>query len=173
MTDRLAEFSTYLDASIRARFAGMTREELEDELLLLHRTIKVVEEMGEVVGALIGLTGANPRKGVTATEYDLADEFDDVAVSVMGAREHLMGNTGKARSMLDAKVAYVHERAGLGPAREFWGIQKPGDPDSYMGWSHWTEEDARQAAVANSNRWGPYEVVEPTTNVVETGRVDD
>ena len=109
----LAAFSAFLDGTIAARLRSMTREELESELLLMHRTIKVVEEMGEVVGALIGMTGANPRKGVTHTREDLAGEFDDVAVSIMGAREHLYGNTGKSFDAVEAKASYVHERAGL------------------------------------------------------------
>lgn len=113
MTDDLAAFSAFLDESIRERLAGMTREELEAELLLLHRTIKVVEEMGEVVGALIGLTGANPRKGVTHSRDDLVAELHDVAVSVEGTVEHVLGNGGRALAGLEAKASYVHHRAGL------------------------------------------------------------
>lgn len=112
-SDPLATFSAFLDQTIRARLIGMTHGELVDELLLMHRTIKVVEEMGEVVGALIGLTGANPRKGVTHTRADLVAELHDVAVSVEGAVEHVQENSGEALDGLDAKIAYVHGRAGL------------------------------------------------------------
>lgn len=113
MTDNLAEFSQFLDDVIEERLRHMTKDELIAELLLMHRTIKVVEEMGEVVGALIGVTGANPRKGVTHTLEDLVGEFHDVAASVEGAAEHAMGNQGWALEQLDSKIAYIHERAGL------------------------------------------------------------
>lgn len=113
MTDNLAEFSAFLDTTIRARLEAMPKEELVAELLLMHRTIKVVEEMGEVVGALIGMTGANPRKGVTHTAEQLVGELHDVAVSVEGAAEHVMGNNGWWLDGLTTKVDYVHGRAGL------------------------------------------------------------
>lgn len=48
-----------------------------------------------------------------------------------------------------------------------FGIQKVGDPSTFMSWSHWTREDARQAAAYNSERWGEYEVVERPEEVSE------
>ncbi|MEW2287457.1 MazG-like family protein [Streptomyces sp. NPDC047841] len=45
------------------------------------RLIKLTEEVGEVGQAYVGLTGQNPRKGVTHTAADVADELCDVIVT--------------------------------------------------------------------------------------------
>jgi hypothetical protein len=143
MTDGdLAAFSAFLDATIRERLSRMTREQLEDELLLMHRTIKAVEELGEVVGALIGLTGANPRKGVTHTAADLVAELHDVAVSVEGAAEHVLGNTGLALDGLEAKAAYVHQRAGLPMVHSSIGSFSRADCRCEIGRDHAMEDGA-------------------------------
>jgi NTP pyrophosphatase (non-canonical NTP hydrolase) len=49
------------------------------------RLLKVQEEAGEVAAAWIGVTGQNPRKGVTHTPGDVADELCDVIVAAMVA----------------------------------------------------------------------------------------
>lgn len=49
------------------------------------RLMKLTEEVGEVTQAYIGLQGQNPRKGVTHTEADVADELCDVIVTAMVA----------------------------------------------------------------------------------------
>lgn len=113
MNGDLPAFSAYLDGTLLTRLRGMSKNDLIAELLLMHRTIKVVEEVGEVVGALIGVTGANPRKGLSHTRVDLVKELHDVAVSVEGAVEHVQGNTGRALDGLDVAVAAVYRRAGL------------------------------------------------------------
>jgi hypothetical protein len=100
----LAAFSQWLDDSMR----GRTPEEVD-----LHRTMKVGEECGEAIAALIGVTGANPRKGRTHTTVELVGELLDVAVTALGAVEHFTGNRGAARSMLDDKILTVAHRAGL------------------------------------------------------------
>ncbi|MCG0061688.1 MazG-like family protein [Streptomyces tricolor] len=45
------------------------------------RILKLAEEQGEVAQAWIGYTGQNPRKGVTHTRDDVADELCDVIVT--------------------------------------------------------------------------------------------
>jgi len=60
------------------------------------RVCKVSEESGEVVAALIGVTGQNPRKGVTHTWDDVEEELYDVALTALAAIEHLRGNNGTA-----------------------------------------------------------------------------
>lgn len=77
------------------------------------RTAKVAEECGEVVAAMIGMTGQNPRKGFTHTVDDVIAELLDVAVTALGAVEHLTGHEGTARAMLDRKILSVATRAGL------------------------------------------------------------
>jgi NTP pyrophosphatase (non-canonical NTP hydrolase) len=49
------------------------------------RLLKVTEEAGEVASAWIGMTGQNPRKGVTHTAGDVADELCDVITAAMVA----------------------------------------------------------------------------------------
>ncbi|MET7736404.1 MazG-like family protein [Streptomyces sp. NPDC005402] len=45
------------------------------------RLIKVVEEAGEASAAYIGMTGQNPRKGITHTAADVTDELCDVIIA--------------------------------------------------------------------------------------------
>jgi len=91
----------------------MSKADVIDELLVMHRTIKVAEELGEVVQKLIGVTGANPRKGVTAQRADVVDELLDVAVTALGAIEHVVGHDYFAMERLDRKIIDVARRAGV------------------------------------------------------------
>lgn len=77
------------------------------------RLAKVSEEQGEVIAAFIGCTGQNPRKGVTHSRTHVIEELLDVAVTALGAVEHMTGNRGLAMSHFEAKVAMVWRRAGL------------------------------------------------------------
>jgi NTP pyrophosphatase (non-canonical NTP hydrolase) len=45
--------------------------------------IKIQEELGEAAEAYVGMTGSNPRKGVTHTAADVAMELADVALTAM------------------------------------------------------------------------------------------
>ncbi|MFC8431645.1 MazG-like family protein [Streptomyces sp. NPDC057253] len=45
------------------------------------RLMKVTEEAGEASTAYIGMTGQNPRKGITHTTADVADELCDVIIA--------------------------------------------------------------------------------------------
>ena len=47
------------------------------------RLMKLGEEVGETMQAYIGVHGQNPRKGVTHTPADVADELCDVIVTAM------------------------------------------------------------------------------------------
>jgi hypothetical protein len=69
------------------------------------RVMKVAEETGEVVSAYIGLTGANPRKGVTADPSDLAAELCDVGLAALIALATITGGTPQAESALHRHVA--------------------------------------------------------------------
>ncbi|MGW7053090.1 MazG-like family protein [Streptomyces sp. NPDC054887] len=72
------------------------------------RIMKVTEEAGEVSAAYIGMTGQNPRKGVTHTVEDVQDELCDV---ILAAAVALASLTDKAQDVLDAKLAKVAARA--------------------------------------------------------------
>jgi hypothetical protein len=56
------------------------------------RVGKVGEENGEVVAAMIGWGGQNPRKGRTNFDDDVVKELLDVAITALGAIVHLAGN---------------------------------------------------------------------------------
>lgn len=56
------------------------------------RVSKVVEEAGEAVDALIGLTGGNPRKGQYGSLDDLLNELADVALTGLYAMQHFTKN---------------------------------------------------------------------------------
>lgn len=77
------------------------------------RLAKITEEAGEVIAAYIGATGQNPRKGETHSVEDVIAELLDVAVTALGAVEHLTGHQGDALDRLDAKIVAVGIRAGV------------------------------------------------------------
>ncbi len=69
------------------------------------RVMKIAEEAGEAVAAYLGLTGANPRKGRTATPDELADELCNVVLAALIALTTVTGGTPHAESRLAAHVA--------------------------------------------------------------------
>lgn len=77
------------------------------------RIAKVGEENGEVIDAMIGATGQNPRKGFFGSMDDVIKELLDVAVTALGAVEHLTGNQGKSTAMLDHHIDALLDRAGI------------------------------------------------------------
>jgi len=73
------------------------------------RILKVTEEAGEVASAYIGMTGQNPRKGVTHSREDVADELCDVILAAAVALVSVAD--GKAEGILSEKLAKVAARA--------------------------------------------------------------
>ena len=67
--------------------------------------MKIAEETGEAVAACIGMTGQNPRKGITATADDLAGELCDVVLAALVALATVTGGTPQAESRLARHVA--------------------------------------------------------------------
>ncbi len=74
--------------------------------------LKLSEEVGEVAQAVIGVTGQNPRKGVTHTWEDVQGELCDVAISALVALRTLTPDT---REVFTRHLARVMERS-LGPS---------------------------------------------------------
>lgn len=68
---------------------------------------KIVEELGEVADAQIGISGINLRKGVYATTYDLRKELLDVALTALIA---FIKNGGDGNPT-SALLAHARERA--------------------------------------------------------------
>ncbi len=56
------------------------------------RILKITEEAGEVAQAYIGMTGQNPRKGVTHSVEDVADELCDAIITAATALASVVNN---------------------------------------------------------------------------------
>lgn len=102
----LVALSEWIDASNSHR---------DPEAVTWGRLAKITEEAGEVIEAYIGATGQNPRKGKTHSRHDVLEELLDVAVTALGVVEHLRGHRGDSLVLLDRKILYVAERAGVAP----------------------------------------------------------
>lgn len=74
------------------------------------RLMKLTEETGEVMQAYIGYVGQNPRKGVTHTAEDVADELCDVIVTAMVALSLFAGDP---EQHLTEKLAWIAARVGV------------------------------------------------------------
>lgn len=61
----------------------------------LLRLMKLQEEVGEVAQAVIGVTGANPRKGATHSWEDVQHEVCDVILTGMVALATLTPDAGR------------------------------------------------------------------------------
>lgn len=85
----------------------------DPEAITWGRLAKLTEESGEVVAAYIGATGQNPRKGVTHDLDQVGKELLDVAITALGALEHLRGHDGQALALLNAAIVTVAVRAGV------------------------------------------------------------
>ena len=103
-SDALVALSEWIDAGNVDR---------DPESITWGRLAKITEEAGEVIAAFIGATGQNPRKGVTHTLDDVVAELLDVAVTSLGAVEHLRGHDGAALDLLRSKIVAVAVRAGV------------------------------------------------------------
>ena len=103
--EALVALSRWIDAG-----QPVTRD---PEALTWGRLSKITEEAGEVIAAYIGATGQNPRKGFTHTLNDVREELLDVAVTALGAYEHLTQHEGRALSDLRYKIVEVATRAGV------------------------------------------------------------
>lgn len=75
---------------------------------MLLRMLKLSEEVGEVAEAVIGVTGQNPRKGVTHTWEDVQAELCDVVITALVALRTLTPDT---REVFDQHLAGVTERS--------------------------------------------------------------
>lgn len=105
--DKLIELSRWVDDAPENAHRN-------PEALTWHRTAKVAEESGEVIEAMIGYTGGNPRKGHSKVALHVIEELLDVAVAALGAVEHLREHDGRSMVLLAEKIHRVHARAGLG-----------------------------------------------------------
>ncbi len=82
------------------------------------RLMKLSEEVGETMQAYIGVRGQNPRKGVTHTPADVADELCDVIVTAMIALHRF---TPDPEQHLAAKLRSITVRSAAVKAQEAHG----------------------------------------------------
>lgn len=120
----------------------------DPEAAMWSRTAKVAEEAGEVISAMIGVTGQNPRKGVTHSVDDVEEELFDVALTALAAWCHVSGR----RDVMDSFSRFVqgrNKRAGI--ACEYRAESPEVSGDDLLGlaicpleavrvsWSTWSE----------------------------------
>lgn len=74
------------------------------------RVSKVIEEAGEAINALIGMTGQNPRKGTYAETADLLGELADVALTGLYAIQHFTKDGDVTLSVVLDKARYHRAR---------------------------------------------------------------
>lgn len=80
---------------------------LDAETEKMMRVWKIFEEAGEVAQAVTGMTGQNPRKGLTHTEEDVQAELCDVIFTGMVA---LLSRTPDAPQVFAKRLEYVAGR---------------------------------------------------------------
>lgn len=86
-------------------------EKRDPEARLWGRVSKIGEEFGEVMEALIGYTGQNPRKGESHSKKDVLEELLDVAITALGAYEHMTGHLGISIEKMEEKIIATANRA--------------------------------------------------------------
>jgi hypothetical protein len=101
----MARFSAWIDDSYP--------QGMDAELVLRRRTGKIGNEFGELLDALEGYTGENPRKGVFDTKEHVMKELMDCAVAALGAWEHMDGNRGHSQEELAIHIDGLLKRVGL------------------------------------------------------------
>lgn len=83
-------------------------QEYKDQPLAQHwaRVGKVIEELGETITALIGVTGQNPRKGVTHGWDDVVEELADTQITAILAIQHFTKDEEQTRQILEDRWNY-------------------------------------------------------------------
>lgn len=97
-----------LDPQLLARLAAVYDVKVTaDPVELQLRVMKIGEELGEAIEALIGMQGWNPRKGVTHTLEDLEDELSDVLITAWMA---LASVSFDPNAVADQRLSFVTDR---------------------------------------------------------------
>ncbi|WP_405479940.1 MazG-like family protein [Streptomyces anulatus] len=94
-------------STIRGLVDWLDKENDRTEQEITLRILKLGEETGEVAQAWIGVTGQNPRKGITHSVEDVADELCDAIVTASVALASIVEDPG---AHLDAKLARIAAR---------------------------------------------------------------
>jgi len=99
-----ALLSDYLDSFLYERGYCNRR------YLMYARTAKLAEEVGEVMQAVIGWTGDNPRKGISHTDADIVNELCDVILTAMCALHSAVGDERAEAELINTHIAIVYGR---------------------------------------------------------------
>ncbi|AVH59957.1 MULTISPECIES: MazG-like family protein [Streptomyces] len=97
-------------ATIRGLVAWLDSENGRSQQEITLRILKLTEEVGEAGQAWIGVTGQNPRKGVTHDRADVADELCDVIVTAAVALASVIDDPA---GHLNVKLAKIAARSGV------------------------------------------------------------
>ena len=101
---KIASLSDYFDAHL------IDIKGASPEYVLYARTAKLMEECGEVMEAVIGYTGDNPRKGVYATTHDITSELCDVVLTALCALHSITGDQSMVAGKVNQRIAFVYDR---------------------------------------------------------------
>ena len=103
-----AENVRWVDAHLDREVA----QAYQDQPLAQHwaRITKVMEEAGEAINELIGVTGQNPRKGVYSDMDKLLGELADVALTGIYAIQHFTKDEARTLALVADKCAYHRAR---------------------------------------------------------------
>jgi NTP pyrophosphatase (non-canonical NTP hydrolase) len=74
------------------------------------RILKISEELGEVTQAFVGLTGQNPRKGVTHTLAQVLDELADVVITAACAIQYFTQDIDRTADIIEEKLIVIQRR---------------------------------------------------------------
>ena len=119
MSEHSAEKDAGANLVALSRWIDAGNEHRDPEAVTWGRLSKITEEAGEVIAAYIGYTGQNPHKGKTHRRTHVIEELLDVAVTALGAVEHMSNHEGLALDALAAKINSVALRAGvIAPAED-------------------------------------------------------
>lgn len=105
-----ALLSDYFDGWL----TGGTRR--DTDYILYARTAKLMEECGEVMEAVIGYTGDNPRKGKHKGLLDIQTELCDVILTAMCALHTVTKDNEAEARMINDRIEFVYNRL-LGPGQ--------------------------------------------------------
>jgi NTP pyrophosphatase (non-canonical NTP hydrolase) len=105
LTERTPMISSEQWATIRGLVTWLDQQNgrSPDEISL--RILKLSEEAGEAAQAWIGVRGQNPRKGITHTAVDVADELCDVIVTAAVALASVIDDPAAHLNVKLAKIA--------------------------------------------------------------------
>lgn len=99
-----ATLSDYFDAWL------LNTEQTHLAYILYARTAKLMEECGEVMEAVIGYTGDNPRKGKTHTIEDVQSELCDVILTALCALHTTTHDALADARLVNERIRFVYTR---------------------------------------------------------------